>query len=359
MKVTKYPAIPHSWEEMKIPEEMTVTVDKKPFCIMEEKLPGSEKEIWGFASESGLEVMKNSTDWYIDGTFEMVNSTLFTQVWVIVCPINNFSTSIPCAFFLLPCKEYNNYKMAMDCILSKDIPPPQKIHLDFEPAALKAIREVYKDSTLIGCAVHWKRCLRTKLKQLGMLKMSNKFEEVQTFVRKLWALSLVPPDQVISTWENFVSNFVPYVDDDEAENSDEEAEAITYNIAMEQFLVYFESTWLGSKNSRNPELPRRKARFAMDLWNKHKQVTNDDDGCNNKSESWNSVSKIGLNMHPSIWVVLDMFKMEEGLARAKITSIALGTLAVDHPSRVKTRTEKRRQLKEVVKKLGTVPLEEF
>ena len=66
--------------------------------------------------------MKNSTDWYIDGTFEMVNSTLFTQVWVIVCPINNFSTSIPCAFFLLPCKEYNNYKMAMDCILSKNIP---------------------------------------------------------------------------------------------------------------------------------------------------------------------------------------------------------------------------------------------
>ena len=128
---------------------------------------------------------------------------------------------------------------------------------------------------------------------------------------------------------------------------------------MEQFLVYFESTWLGSKNSRNPELPRRKARFAMDLWNKHKQVTNDDDGCNNKSESWNSVSKIGLNMHPSIWVVLDMFNREEGLARAKITSIALGTLAVDHPSRVKTRTEKRRQLKEVVKKLGTVPLEEF
>ena len=64
-------------------------------------------------------------------------------------------------------------------------------------------------------------------------------------------------------------------------------------------------------------------------------------------------------MHPSIWVVLDMFKREEGLARAKITSIALGTLAVDHPSRVKTRTEKRRQLKEVVKKFGTVPLEDF
>ena len=78
---------------------------------------------------------------------------------------------------------------------------------------------------------------------------------------------------------------------------------------------FFESTWLGSKNARNPEGPRRKARFDMSLWNKYDQVINGDDGCNNKSESWNSVSKIGLNMHPSIWVVLDMFKREEGLAR--------------------------------------------
>ena len=66
--------------------------------------------------------MKTSTDWFIYGTFELVNSTLFKQVWVIVCPINNYSSSIPCAFLLLPCKEYTAYKMVMDCILSNDIP---------------------------------------------------------------------------------------------------------------------------------------------------------------------------------------------------------------------------------------------
>ena len=97
----------------------------------------------------------------------------------------------------------------------------------------------------------------------------------------------------------------------------------------------------------------------MSLWNKYEQVINDDDGCNNKSESWNSVSKIGLNMHPSIWVILDMFKREEGMARAKLSSIALGTAAVDHPARSKTRAEKKRQLKEVASNFGTILLEEY
>ena len=358
-KVNKHPAIPHNWEDMEIPMEMQETVDKKPFCVMKENLPRSEQLIWGFASESAMQVMKTSTDWYIDGTFELVNSTLFKQVWVIVCPINNYSTSIPCAFFLLPCKEYTAYKMVMDCISSNDIPSPEKIHLDFEAGAIKAVKDVYPTTNLIGCDVHWKRCLREKLKQLGLLKYTNQFEDVQVFVRKLWSLSIVPPNKVISVWEEFIKDSVPYIDEEQTEDSEDKAEAVTYNAALEQFVVYFESTWLGSKNARNPEGPRRKARFDMGLWNKYDQVINEDDGCNNKSESWNSVSKIGLNMHPSIWVVLDLFKREEGLARAKLSSVALGTAAVDHPARAKARAEKRRQLKEVAGQFGTTLMEDY
>ena len=104
---------------------------------------------------------------------------------------------------------------------------------------------------------------------------------------------------------------------------------------------------------------QQRARFARSLWNKYQQVIHDDNGCNNKSESWNSVSKSSLKMHPSIWVVMDMFKREEGMARAKLSSIALGTAAVDHPARAKTRAEKKRQLKEVASKFGTILLEEY
>ena len=71
------------------------------------------------------------------------------------------------------------------------------------------------------------------------------------------------------------------------------------------------------------------------------------------------MSKIGLNMHPSIWVVLDMLKREGRLARVKLSSVALGTAAVDHPARAKERAEKRRQLKEVTGQFGTTPMEDY
>ena len=71
------------------------------------------------------------------------------------------------------------------------------------------------------------------------------------------------------------------------------------------------------------------------------------------------MSKFGLDMHPSIWVVLDMFKMEEGLARAKFSSVALGTAAVDHPDSAKARAEKRRQLKEVASQFGITLMEDY
>ena len=66
-------------------------------------------------------------------------------------------------------------------------------------------------------------------------------------MRKLWSLSIVPPNKVISVWEKFIKDSVPYIDEEQTEDSEDEAEAVTYKAALEQFMVYFESTWLGSK----------------------------------------------------------------------------------------------------------------
>ena len=113
------PVIPKCWENMNIPDEFKKTSDGKPFCIMEECMPGKSSIIWGFASESGLEVMKTSPDWHIDATFEVMGSTLFSQLFVVVCRVNK--VSIPCAFFCMPSKEYQAYKMVMDCLVQRSV----------------------------------------------------------------------------------------------------------------------------------------------------------------------------------------------------------------------------------------------
>ena len=160
-----------------------------------------------------------------------------------------------------------------------------------------------------------------------MKKSYNSDVDMQTFVRYLWCLSMSPLDQVGSAWDSFVKLNVPEVDEDEME--DEEDKAAAFNIAIQQYVVYFESTWIGSKNTRNPELPRRKPKYEVKVWNKYHAIIDDDEGTNNRSENWNSVSKLGMNMNPTIWTVMEMFVKEKAFVRSKI--LALGILTIDHP----------------------------
>ena len=83
------PPIPTSWAEMEIPDIFKTTSDKLPFVVMDHTVPGTDKKIWGFISPSGLTVMNNATDLYVDGTFETVEETLFQQLYVVVAKLEN------------------------------------------------------------------------------------------------------------------------------------------------------------------------------------------------------------------------------------------------------------------------------
>ena len=66
---------------------------------------------------------------------------------------------------------------------------------------------------------------------------------IQTFLRHLWSLSLVPEEDVVKVWEYILDKEFPEMDDEE-ETVEE------YNQAMEFYLMYFEQTWIGTKNRR-------------------------------------------------------------------------------------------------------------
>ena len=66
---------------MNLPDNFKVTFDGENFNIIDEYVPGTGKKVWGFASEAGLQVMKNKVkDVYGDGTFGLVKQSLFSQV---------------------------------------------------------------------------------------------------------------------------------------------------------------------------------------------------------------------------------------------------------------------------------------
>ena len=231
--------------------------------------------------------------------------------------------------------------------------------MDFEAGMIRAVKESFDACRIVGCDFHFKMCIRDKLQSLGLASMYKEYQEVQTFVRYLWALSVVPLDHVIPVWERFILKNVPTVEDEDLTGDDDIEAAQNLNDQLQQVVVYFENTWLGGKNQRNPNLPRRKPRIPLEIWNKHQSVMMNEELTNNSSENWNSVSKIGLNMNPNIWVILNMFKREESLARTKINSTALGTAAIDHPARRKKVQEKREKLRRVLEQFDKVSVEDF
>ena len=179
---------------------------------------------------------------------------------------------------------------------------------------------------------------------------------MQTYLRYLWATSLVPLDKVIDVWENFILDALPVCDDSEAE--DDPDAAAGFDEAIKQAEVYFESTYIGSKVTRAGG-QRKKPKFPHKVWNHYESILKGEDITTNLSEAWNSASKLSMPMKPNLWTLLDAFKREEAGARAKMLSISRNTHTDSNPGRTAKRRERRSQLVSVLEKFGSVPLEDY
>ena len=144
---------------MTIPDHLRVTADGQQFLLMDETLPGRKENILGFS----IQTMKAASNLFGDGSFQIVADTNFAEFCVVVCPIG--SISMPVAFYLLPTKELVTYQAMFNNIkgLLGEDSTPEKIHLDFEAATIRACKETFLMIDIIGCQVHWKRCLRSKV----------------------------------------------------------------------------------------------------------------------------------------------------------------------------------------------------
>ena len=92
-------------------------------------------------------------------------------------------------------------------------------------------------------------------------------DKLQNWVRSLWALSLVPAEDVVECWESIVSKEIPIDDTDDLDDGSEEAELVANSRQrIVSFSSYFEATWIGPVATRNGG--RKPARFPVTLWNK-------------------------------------------------------------------------------------------
>ena len=192
--------------------------------------------------------------------------------------------------------------------------------------------------------------------KLGLGTAANSNLEVQTYLRYLWVLALVPEEKVLVVWEEFIKDALPLCDDAEVEEDPDTASE--FNEAIKQPETYFEATWIGVKQTRTVE-QRKKTRYTIDLWNHYQAVLDGEDVTTNLSESWNAANKLSLEMKPNLWSVIDSFKREEAGARAKIVSFSTHSYLDPNPGRTAKRKAKREKPKTILERFKELPIKDY
>ena len=116
---------------------------------------------------------------------------------------------------------------------------------------------------------------------------------------------------------------------------------------MAAFLTYVDSTWIGAKNPRTKL--RKRPMFAHRMWNKYRATLENTPNTNNPSEGYNMAFNVSLPAQPSEWVLLNRFKTEESISRAKLHQAAtVNQLDKTSNARVLAKREKDLRLRNLV-----------
>ena len=202
---------------------------------------------------------------------------------------------------------------------------------------------------------HFKRAIRRKLTstEVGLGSLYNSNVEFQTFVRYLWALSLLPETDICDAWEDFISSKYDILKD-----SLDDEDAVD---AIDSFLEYFEKTWVGSLNWRTKQ--RRNPMFAYSMWNKYNSVLTDDPLTSNSAEGYNSALSASLPVNCGIWTLIQQLRTEESMNMKKLRDVLSGlqnNLATNPTSsRNLGRKQRHTDLKAIVSNYNNVSLDMY
>ncbi|XP_053390676.1 uncharacterized protein LOC123565429 [Mercenaria mercenaria] len=167
-----------------------------------------------FATNTQLDVLQKAKRWYVDGTFKVLRSRdTFEQLYSIHAFLKNDegeTKQVPLVFIFMSRKRKKDYKKVFKKV--KALTTPNKVEgfvLDFEAAAWSAIRRVFPDVKISGCAYHWSRAVWRKVQNLGLTGAYMQDEGTHWFIRKILALPLIPAEHAAPAFEHIQRKGTP------------------------------------------------------------------------------------------------------------------------------------------------------
>ncbi|RMZ96587.1 hypothetical protein BpHYR1_017597 [Brachionus plicatilis] len=299
-----------SLEQLVIPDFLVNTYKNKKFYYYDS---GSldKNRIIIFTTEDNLRLLSQYKDWYADGTFD-ISPTLFKQVYSIHIIINE--TALPMLYALLPNKKQTTYKKLFRVVLGLGVSVPNSMNVDFEMAAINAIKLIFK-CKVNACYFHLCQSIWRKIQKTGLVK--NWFDDkFRLSFRRLQALVFIPISDVHLALDYIKQN---------SSNS------------FSTILDYFEKNYIGRAGG--------KPRFEMELWNLFERVKNNIPRTNNDVESWHSRLKYDARQNLTVAKVVELFRLEQSYMESGLVSLFNGDVIKKTKKR---QVEKNEKLKRII-----------
>jgi MULE transposase domain len=195
--------VPHCREDINLPDAYKVTSTGESFLLFDSGI--APDRIMIFGTDKNLDFLSHSEVWLVDGTFKLAPS-LFDQIFIIHGLRNK--TTVPLLYCLTPSRTTQTYTRVLTAI--KTLKPnldPKQIMSDFELASINAFRDAFPQAEQKGCFFHYTQSLFRQIqKRPDILRLYSKDPEFALKLRHLDALALIPPADVISTFEQLIDD---------------------------------------------------------------------------------------------------------------------------------------------------------
>jgi hypothetical protein len=287
--------LPKARPDIRIPVEFMQTTRGEQFLLHD---GGAEHKFLLFGTRQNLEILAASDHWYMDGTFSVV-PPLYSQMYTI--HVMHSGHHIPCIYGLLESKTMKAYESIFDIILCEiNRRQPSTISIDFEIAAINAIRKKFDGVQICGCLFHFGQSIFRRVQQLGFQREYNEDIGFCMEVKMLIALAFVPHGSVISAFSHLSANLRPQ---------------------LLPLLEYYEDTYIG----RQIGALRKPAMFPVEIWNVYERVHEGLPRTNNALEGWHAAFLNRMRCrHPNIWKFIMKLRDEQAFSEILFQQAVIG-----------------------------------
>jgi len=238
-----------------------------------------------FCAKTELAALYQTEYVICDGTFEMAPNTAY-QLYTMHGFVNGEALALVWA--LLPNKSQASYNELFAAIRSSflntfgDVGNGKTFLVDFEHAAINAIRQVFPEYRIKGCSFHFRQALYRRIQLEGLAQeYENADSAIRRWLRQIMSLSALPEYAIAHIWRWLG---VPPA-----------CEPSTYAKAL-NFASYVDRTWINGD-------------FHPTLWSHYDNLG---PRTTNVAEGWHNGlnSRFGMP-HPSLRVFLDWLQKHQ------------------------------------------------